>query len=86
MGVDLNGLAATLPTVNSAMRANAIAEEMAQGERVAAAITRARKKLKIYWTPETQHKVLTEMEPISCKRDAFIISNKHNIPIANRNG
>lgn len=50
------------------------------------AITRARKKLKIYWTPETQHKVLTEMEPISCKRDAFIISNKHNIPIANRNG
>lgn len=50
------------------------------------AITRARKKLKIYWTPETQHKVLTEMEPISCKRDAFIISNKHNIPITNRNG
>lgn len=50
------------------------------------AITRARKKLKIYWTPEIQHKVLTEMEPISCKRDAFIISNKHNIPIANRNG
>lgn len=50
------------------------------------AITRARKKLKIYWTPETQHKVLTEMEPISCKRDAFIVSNKHNIPIANRNG
>lgn len=50
------------------------------------AITRARKKLKIYWTPKTQHKVLTEMEPISCKRDAFIISNKHNIPIANRNG
>ncbi len=50
------------------------------------AITRARKKLKIYWTPETQHKVLTEMEPISCKRDAFIISNKHNIAIANRNG
>lgn len=50
------------------------------------AITRARKKLKIYWTPETQHKVLTEMEPISCKHDAFIISNKHNIPIANRNG
>lgn len=50
------------------------------------AITRARKKLKIYWTPETQHKVLTEMEPIPCKRDAFIISNKHNIPITNRNG
>lgn len=50
------------------------------------AITRAREKLKIYWTPETQHKVLSEMEPISCKRDAFIVSNKHNILITNRNG
>ena len=50
------------------------------------AITRARKKLKIYWPPETQHKVLTEMEPLSCKRDAFIVSNKHNIPIVNKNG
>lgn len=38
MGVDLSGLKATLSTVNSAMRVNAIAEEMAQGERVAAAI------------------------------------------------
>lgn len=47
------------------------------------AITRARQKLRIYWTPETQHKVLTEMEPLSCKRDAHIISNKYNIPILN---
>lgn len=50
------------------------------------AITRARQKLKIYWTPETQHKVLTEIQPISCKRDANIISNMHNIPIANNDG
>ena len=49
------------------------------------AITRARKKLKIYWTPETQHKILTKMKPISCKKDAYIISNKHSIPILNRN-
>lgn len=47
------------------------------------AITRARQKLKIYWTPETQHKVLTEMQLISCKRDAHIISSKHSIPILN---
>ena len=40
MGVDLSGLKATLSTVNSAMRVNAIAEEMAQGERVAATIAR----------------------------------------------
>ena len=50
------------------------------------AITRARKKLKIYWTPETQHKILREMEPVSCKRDAYIISNKHGIPVVNSNG
>ena len=47
------------------------------------AITRACKNLKIYWTPETQHKVLTEMKPLSCKSDAFVISNKYNIPITN---
>lgn len=50
------------------------------------AITRARKKLKIYWTPETQNKILMEMEPVSCKRDAYIISNKHGIPVVNSNG
>jgi len=49
------------------------------------AITRARKKLKIYWSPETQHKILATMKPISSKRDAFIISNKNNIPILNSN-
>lgn len=48
------------------------------------AITRAREKLKIYWTPETQQKVLTEMKLISCKKDAYIISNKHSIPVINR--
>ena len=40
MGADLNGMKATFSAVNSAMRANAIAEEMAHGERVAAAIAR----------------------------------------------
>ena len=50
------------------------------------AITRARQKLRIYWTPETQHKVITEMKPLSCKQDAYIISNKYDIAISsNRN-
>lgn len=48
------------------------------------AITRSRKNLKIYWTPETQHKVLENMELLSCKRDAYIISNKHKMPIINK--
>ena len=48
------------------------------------AITRARKKLKIYWTPETQHKILSAMKPITCKADAYVISNKYGIPILNK--
>ena len=47
------------------------------------AITRARKKLKIYWTPETQHKVITEMNPISCKKDAYVLANKYGLQILN---
>lgn len=40
MNVDLSSLKETLSAANSAMRVNAIAEEMAHGERVAAAIAR----------------------------------------------
>ena len=40
MDVDLGSLKETLSAVNSAMRVNTIAEEMAHGERVAAAIAR----------------------------------------------
>ena len=40
MNVDLGSLKETLYAVNSAMRVNSIAEEMAHGERVAAAIAR----------------------------------------------
>lgn len=40
MNVDLGSLKETLSAVNSAMRVNTIAEEMAHGERVAAAIAR----------------------------------------------
>lgn len=48
------------------------------------AITRARKKLKIYWTPETQHKILSKMRPISCEGDACVLANKYGIPILNK--
>ena len=40
MNVDLGSLKETLSAVNSAMRVNTIAEEMAHGERAAAAIAR----------------------------------------------
>lgn len=44
MGANLNDLKATLSTVNSALRVNAIAEEMARDERVADAIARENTK------------------------------------------
>lgn len=47
------------------------------------AITRARKDLKIYWTPETQQTVLANMKLVSYKRDVYIISNKYGIPLLN---
>lgn len=47
------------------------------------AITRARKHLTIYWTPETQQKLLSEIKPISVKKDAYILSNKYGLQIVN---
>ena len=47
------------------------------------AITRAKEQLKIYWSPETQQKVLSTIEPISNKRDACILANKYNMKILN---
>ena len=48
------------------------------------AITRARKNLKIYWTPETQKKILSEMTLLfSYQRDSRIISNKYGLAVKN---
>ena len=40
------------------------------------AITRARKNLAIYWTPETEDHVLSSLEVPSRKRDACILSRR----------
>lgn len=37
------------------------------------AITRAKNKLKIYWTPEVEHKVLTNIKPRDTKKDVGIL-------------
>lgn len=37
------------------------------------AITRAQNKLKIYWTPEVEHKVLTSIKPHDIKKDVGIL-------------
>lgn len=47
------------------------------------AITRARKNLKIYWSPATQNKVLSNLTPLSYRRDAEIISAKFNLKLSN---
>lgn len=48
------------------------------------AITRARKNLKIFWTPETQQTVLASIKPISNKHDACILSGKFGLKILNQ--
>lgn len=47
------------------------------------AITRAKRKLKIYWTPETQQKILSSIEPISNQRDARILEQQYGMKIVN---
>lgn len=39
------------------------------------AITRARKKLKIYWTPEVEEKVITRIKPRDISKDVEILKN-----------
>ena len=43
------------------------------------AITRAMNKLKIYWTPECQNKIIKNMKPKFNAKDACIIRNKINM-------
>ena len=43
------------------------------------AITRAKKNLKIYWTPETQHKILNGLEKKFNERDVQLLRSKFNL-------
>jgi len=43
------------------------------------AITRAKEKLKIYWTPETEKKVLENLSLKDYKRDAAILAEIENL-------
>ncbi|APT76051.1 helicase [Marinitoga sp. 1137] len=42
------------------------------------AITRAKKQLKIYWSPETENKILSRLKKIDNKRDAYLLKNVIN--------
>ena len=43
------------------------------------AITRAKKKLRIYWTPETQHKIIDGLEQKFNKKDAHLLQSKFGL-------
>lgn len=43
------------------------------------AVTRARKSLKIFWTPETQHKVLQQLSRDNNSKDVHIISSRRDL-------
>ncbi|MDD5464019.1 MAG: ATP-dependent RecD-like DNA helicase [Candidatus Moranbacteria bacterium] len=54
-------------------------EEMITHNIFYTAITRAREKLKIYWTPEAEKKVLNSLERKSNGRDVSLLSSKFNL-------
>lgn len=43
------------------------------------AVTRAKEKLKIYWTPETEKKVLEELTSKSTSKDISLLRSKYNL-------
>ena len=54
-------------------------EEMISHNIFYTAITRAREKLKIYWTPETENKILSTMEKRSIGRDVSLLKSKYEL-------
>jgi hypothetical protein len=54
-------------------------EEMITHNIFYTAITRAKEKLKIYWTPETENKVLSSLERRNNRRDVALLSSKNLI-------
>lgn len=56
-------------------------EEMITHNIFYTAITRAKEKLKIYWTPETENKVLSNLERKNSRRDVALLSSKVSQPV-----
>lgn len=54
-------------------------EEMISHNIFYTAITRAKEKLKIYWTPETQKKILESLEKRFNKKDVYLLKAKFKI-------
>ncbi|MBO5766762.1 MAG: hypothetical protein J6S24_10760, partial [Lentisphaeria bacterium] len=43
------------------------------------AITRAREKLKIYWSPECEKEILSKMEIKDCRRDFHLLRQEDRL-------
>ena len=43
------------------------------------AVTRARKSLKVYWTPESEQKILSNLEIKANRRDVHLLKDKYNL-------
>jgi ATP-dependent exoDNAse (exonuclease V) alpha subunit len=54
-------------------------EEMISHNIFYTAITRSREKLKLYWTPETENKILTTLEKRSIGRDVSLLKSKYEL-------
>ena len=48
------------------------------------AITRSKKHLKIYWSPESQQKILSNFSVMNAKRDASIFASQAQIKMISR--
>ena len=49
------------------------------------AITRARNNLKIYWSPESQQRVISRFEKMDARNDANIFSGHSGLKLLNKN-
>ena len=49
------------------------------------AITRARSNLKIYWSPESQQRVISRFEKMDARYDANIFSSHSGLKLLNKN-
>lgn len=59
-------------------------EEMITHNIFYTAITRAKEKLKIYWSPETENKVLSNLESKNSRKDVALLSSKFSQVVINK--
>ncbi|MCE5169683.1 hypothetical protein LQV63_10195 [Paenibacillus profundus] len=54
-------------------------EELTRNNILYTSITRAKENLKIYWTPETEQKVLNSLEFKNGRKDVALLKSKYSL-------